>query len=129
MDNARSAKRFGRPITSQIRQHHARNRKSHARAPLRIPDPSGFSGEVEAFNISTSTLARSYYEGVVLNTVTTSVSTKEITLPRGSFWVSAKQKNAGLAFVCLEPENIDIYVSFGIVPVEVANEYPVFKKV
>lgn len=91
--------------------------------------PTEFVGEVEAYNITSSALARSYYEGVVLNTVTTRTEKKTVKLPKGSFWVSSSQKNAGLAFVALEPENIDSYVSFGIVPLEVGDEYPVFRKV
>ncbi|KAH8732068.1 hypothetical protein GQ44DRAFT_767107 [Phaeosphaeriaceae sp. PMI808] len=90
--------------------------------------PDGFRGAVEAYNITRSSLARGYYEGVVLNTVTTAVVKQEISLPKGSYWVSARQKNAGLAFVALEPEGIDSYVSFGIVPVEVGDVYPIFRK-
>lgn len=88
-----------------------------------------FTGEVEVYNITSASLARSYYEGVVLNKVTTETLTREVTLPAGSFFVSSAQKNAGLAFVALEPENIDSYVSFGIVPMEVGDLYPVFRKV
>lgn len=88
-----------------------------------------FKGSVEAYNITSSSLARSYYEGVVLNTVTTEMKEKEVSFPVGSFYVSTKQKNAGLAFVTLEPENIDSYVSFGIVPMEVGDEYPIYRKV
>ncbi|KAF2024215.1 Zn-dependent exopeptidase [Setomelanomma holmii] len=88
-----------------------------------------FTDEVEVYNITTSSLARSYYEGAILNTVTTEILTREVTLPVGSSFVSSAQKNAGLAFVALEPENIDSYVSFGIVPMEVGDLYPVFRKV
>jgi len=88
-----------------------------------------FEGEVEVYNITSSSLARSYYEGAILNTVTTETLTQEVTLPAGNFFVSSAQKNAGLAFVALEPENIDSYVSFGIVPMEVGDLYPVFRKV
>jgi hypothetical protein len=87
-----------------------------------------FKGEVEVYNITSSSLARSYYEGAILNTVTTDTLTQEVSLPAGSFFVSSAQKNAGLAFVALEPENIDSYVSFGIVPMEVGDLYPVFRK-
>jgi hypothetical protein len=87
-----------------------------------------FKGEVEVYNITSSSLGRQYYEGVVLNTVTTETLTQEVSLPAGSFFVSSAQKNAGLAFVTLEPENIDSYVSFGIVPMEVGDLYPVFRK-
>jgi hypothetical protein len=90
--------------------------------------PDVFHGEVEVYNITSASLASSYYEGVVLNTVTTEVSTQEITLPAGSYFVNSAQKNAGLAFVALEPENIDSYVSFGIVPMEVGDQYPIFRK-
>jgi hypothetical protein len=88
-----------------------------------------FPGEVEVYNITSSSLARSYYEGAIFNTVTTETLTREVTLPVGSFFVSSAQKNAGLAFVALEPENIDSYVSFGIVPMEVGDLYPVFRRV
>jgi hypothetical protein len=87
-----------------------------------------FEGEVEVYNITSSSLARTYYEGSILNTVKTETLTQEVMLPAGSFFVSSAQKNAGLAFVTLEPENIDSYVSFGIVPMEVGDLYPVFRK-
>ena len=87
-----------------------------------------FQGQVEVYNITSSKLARSYYEGAILNTVTTESSVQQVSLPAGSFCVSAAQKNAGLAFVALEPENIDSYVSFGLVPMEVGAQYPVFRK-
>ncbi|KAI2488013.1 carboxypeptidase 2 [Pyrenophora tritici-repentis] len=88
-----------------------------------------FKGEIEVYNITSSRLGKSYYEGVVLNTVTTETLAKTVELPKGSFWVDSKQKNAGLAFVTLEPEGIDSYVSFGIVPVEVGDLYPIFRVV
>ena len=87
-----------------------------------------FQGEVEVYNITSSKLASSYYEGAILNTVTTESSIQRVSLPAGSFFVSAAQKNAALAFVALEPENIDSYVSFGLVPMEVGDQYPVFRK-
>ncbi|CAO2647153.1 Nn.00g080750.m01.CDS01 [Neocucurbitaria sp. VM-36] len=91
--------------------------------------PDVFTGEVEVYNITSSSLAQTYYEGTVLNTVTTESLTQEVTLPAGSFFVSSAQKNAGLAFIALEPENIDSYVSFGIVPMETGDLYPVFRKI
>ncbi|KAI5364761.1 Putative peptidase M14, carboxypeptidase A [Septoria linicola] len=86
-----------------------------------------YSGPVEALTIETSSFAKSYYEGTVLATVTTNSTTRDVELPAGSFWVSTKQKNAALAFVALEPENIDSYVSFNIVPLDVGDEYPVYR--
>ncbi|KAF2704338.1 Zn-dependent exopeptidase [Pleomassaria siparia CBS 279.74] len=88
-----------------------------------------FTGTVEVYNITLSSLARSYYEGTILNTVTTETLEQEVVLPAGSFFVPSAQKNFGLAVVVLEPENIDSYVSFGIVPMEVGDLYPVFPKI
>lgn len=82
---------------------------------------------VEALNITSSTLEDSIYEGHVLNTVTTSAYQKEVHLPFGSFIVSTRQQNAALAFVALEPECIDSYVTFSLIPLSVGDEYPVFR--
>lgn len=86
-----------------------------------------YRGVVEALNITSVSFERTYYEGVVPVTVSTSTLEKEIELPPGSFLVSTRQRNAALAFVALEPENIDSYVSFNIVPVEAGDEYPIFR--
>lgn len=86
-----------------------------------------FRGTVEALNITTVAFDQTYYEGVVPVTVTASAFQKEIELPAGSFAISTRQRNAALAFVALEPENIDSYVSFNIIPVEAGDEYPIFR--
>lgn len=86
-----------------------------------------FRGVVETFNITSAQFADGYYEGVVLLSVTTELKTVEVELPAGSFLVSTRQKNAGLAMIALEPENIDSLVSFNIIPVEVGDEYPIFR--
>lgn len=89
--------------------------------------PYDYRDSAEALNITSVTFDDSYYEGAILTTVTTKSSERYIELPAGSFWVSTKQKNAALAFVALEPENIDSYVSFNIIPMEVGDEYPVYR--
>lgn len=88
---------------------------------------NGFKGSVEAYNITSVAFDNEYYEGVVQVSATTSSFRKEITLPKGSFRVSTRQKNAGLAFIALEPENIDSYVSFQILPVARGDEYPIYR--
>ncbi|UPK96953.1 hypothetical protein LCI18_007888 [Fusarium solani-melongenae] len=88
---------------------------------------SEWSGTVEALTITSSKLSTSYYEGVVLATVTAEAKEQELKLPAGSFLVSTRQKNAGLAINALEPENIDSYASFNIIPVEKGDEYPIFR--
>lgn len=86
-----------------------------------------WTGSVEALDITSVQLTSEYYEGTVLATVTASTKTRELTLPAGSFRVSTRQKNAGLAFNALEPENIDSYASFNIIPLEEGDEYPIFR--
>lgn len=86
-----------------------------------------YRGMVEALNITSVSFDQTYYEGVVPVTVSTSTLEKEVELPPGSFVVSTRQRNAALAFVALEPENIDSYVSFNILPVQEGDEYPVYR--
>ncbi|KAI5362797.1 putative peptidase M14, carboxypeptidase A [Septoria linicola] len=86
-----------------------------------------YNGIVEALNITSSSLSDSIYEGHVLNTVTTEPISKEVRLPAGSFLVSTRQQNAALAFIALEPESIDSYVTFNLIPLGVADEYPVYR--
>ena len=76
-----------------------------------------YRGQVDTYNITSAEFATGYYEGTVLVTATTEPKTTEVDLPAGSFLMSTRQKNAGLAFVALEPENIDSFVAFNIIPV------------
>ncbi|CAP86313.1 hypothetical protein E8E15_004785 [Penicillium rubens] len=86
-----------------------------------------FEGTVQVLTISSTEVDNSYYEGAFRVTATTHTSEREVRLPEGSFLVSTRQKNAALAMVALEPENIDSYVSFNIVPVKESDEYPIFR--
>ncbi|GAP84659.1 putative carboxypeptidase 2 [Rosellinia necatrix] len=86
-----------------------------------------YRGTVEALRITSASPARAYYEGAIQVTVTTEPYQKEVRLPVGSFRISTRQKNAALAFVTLEPENIDSYVRFNLVPVQTGDEYPIFR--
>ncbi|KAJ4128189.1 hypothetical protein NW768_008475 [Fusarium equiseti] len=86
-----------------------------------------FRQTLETMVIESSTVEPNLYEGTYLNTVTTNTTTREVVLPVGSFYVSTRQQNAALAFIALEPENIDSYVKFNIIPVETGMEYPIFR--
>ena len=88
-----------------------------------------FHGTVEALNITSVNFGDTYYEGVVPVAVTTETILRDIELPVGSFLLSTRQKNAGLAFVALEPENIDSYVSSNIIPVTEGEQYPIFRSI
>ncbi|KAL8334022.1 hypothetical protein RB593_003603 [Gaeumannomyces tritici] len=86
-----------------------------------------FKGQVEAFNITGAVLASSKYEGIARTTVTTAIVRKNITIPAGGYLVSTRQKNAAHAFNVLEPENIDSYATFNILPVNTGDEYQVYR--
>ncbi|KAK7428875.1 hypothetical protein QQZ08_004645 [Neonectria magnoliae] len=86
-----------------------------------------FRGEVEALNITSATVGKTLYQGTALTTVTTETIRKEIRMPAGSFWVSTRQKNAAYALVTLEPEGVDSYVTFNVLPVNEGDEYPVYR--
>ncbi|KAI1044434.1 hypothetical protein LB505_013426 [Fusarium chuoi] len=83
-----------------------------------------FRRTLETLTIESSVVEPELYEGTYLNTVTTNSTTREVVLPVGSYYVSTRQQNAALAFIALEPENIDSYVKFNIIPVEAGMEYP-----
>jgi hypothetical protein len=89
---------------------------------------SDFSGEVIAFNITAAEVSGTLYEGIVRTTgITTEEVTKNMTIPAGGYFVNTRQKNAAHAFNVLEPENIDSYAVFNILPVSVGDEYQVYR--
>jgi hypothetical protein len=88
-----------------------------------------YRGTVQAYNITSTSLAEEYYEGTILNTVTTEFYEKDLVMSAGSWRMSTRQKNAAMAFVTLEPESEVSFVSFGIIPVSTAWEYPIFREV
>lgn len=88
---------------------------------------SDFRGVVEAFNITSATLAETLYQGTALTSVTVETLRKEIRMPAGSYWINARQQNAAHAFITLEPEGIDSYATFNIVPVSTGDEYPIYR--
>jgi hypothetical protein len=89
-----------------------------------------YRGAVEAYNITSSQLEDEYYVGVVRNHVTTGSFVKEdLVLPVGSWRVSTRQKKAAQAFIALEPEIAESFVSFSIIPVGEGAEYPIFREV
>ncbi|KAM9873733.1 carboxypeptidase [Verticillium dahliae] len=88
-----------------------------------------YAGTVEAFNVTSSHFEAEPYEALIRNRVTVAASDKVVHLPAGSFRVSTRQKNAALAFVALEPEVAESFVTFGLIHVEAGDEYPVFREV
>jgi hypothetical protein len=88
---------------------------------------SDFTGTVEALVVETADLARSKFEGIAQTAVTTNSTMRAVTIPRGGYYVGTEQKNAGYAFALLEPEGVASVVRYNLVPVEVGDEYPIFR--
>ena len=86
-----------------------------------------WEGTVESLTVSSVEFAEAYFEGALLATTTTKAQAKKIRLPSGSFFVSSKQKNAAFAFVTLEPESVDSFVTHNVVPLRKGDEYPIFR--
>ncbi|SCV27587.1 related to Carboxypeptidase 2 [Fusarium fujikuroi] len=86
-----------------------------------------FEGEVDAYNITSATLAETKYEGIALTTVNTELSKKTVRFPAGAYWVGTKQQHAAQAFVRLEPESPDGFATFNILPVNAGDEYQVYR--
>lgn len=89
--------------------------------------PERWTGTVETLSVNSVTLATSRHEGVVHAKVTTTPGSREVTFPPGAFRVSTRQKNAALAFIALEPENINSFVTYNVIPLNQGDEYPVFR--
>ena len=64
--------------------------------------PFGYTGRVEALNVTSISFDSEYYEGEVLATVKTELVEQNMKLPKGSYLLRTNQKNAALAFVALE---------------------------
>ena len=89
---------------------------------------SDFQGQVYALNITSAVVGDELYEGIVRTSVLkTEAVKKEIRIPAGGYVVSTRQKNAAHAFNVLEPENIDSYATFNILPVSEGDEYQVYR--
>ncbi|KAM0193865.1 hypothetical protein ACHAPI_007530 [Fusarium lateritium] len=86
-----------------------------------------FEGEVEAYNITEATLAPEKYEGIALTIVNTEIFTKKAKFPKGAYRVSTRQQYAAQAFVRLEPEHPDGFVTFNLLPVSTGDEYQVYR--
>lgn len=86
-----------------------------------------FTGSVEALVVTSAELAETKFEGIAGTTVTTNATQREVTIPAGGYWVDTKQKNAGYAFALLEPEAEASQAYYNKIPLEVGDEYPVFR--
>ncbi|CAO2653283.1 Nn.00g026940.m01.CDS01 [Neocucurbitaria sp. VM-36] len=86
-----------------------------------------YGGTVEALVVQTAELATTKFEGVAGTTVTTNATQRAVSIPAGGFYVDTRQKNAGYAFVLLEPEGEASQVYYNKIPLEKGDEYHIFR--
>jgi hypothetical protein len=86
-----------------------------------------FEGEVGTLTVTEATLAQSKFHGIVQTAVRTESGSRNVRIPAGGFRVDTRQKNALYALVTLEPENTASFVTYNIIPLDVGDEYPVFR--
>jgi hypothetical protein len=91
------------------------------------PLGSDFSGTVETLVVAKAELAKEKFEGVAATTIATRATTRDVRVPKGGFRVDTAQKNAGYAFALLEPEGVASVARYNVVPVEVGDEWPIFR--
>lgn len=82
---------------------------------------------VESYVVTDQKIDESYYEGHLLNHVTTEIKEKTVFFPKGSYVISMAQPAANLVALSLEPESIDSYVTFNYIPVNAKDEVPVYR--
>lgn len=86
-----------------------------------------YIGSVEALVVQNASVARTKFEGIAGTTVVTNATTRSVTIPAGGFFIDTRQKNAAYAFVQLEPENEASLAYYNQIPLEVGDEYPIFR--
>lgn len=86
-----------------------------------------WEGSVESLKVASIDFAETYFEGALLATTTTNSTTKDVRVPAGSYYVNTRQRNAAFAFVTLEPESVDSFVTHNVIPLRKGDEYPIFR--
>ncbi|WP_125154738.1 M14 family metallopeptidase [Clostridium rectalis] len=82
---------------------------------------------VEAFKITNKVIDTNYYEGHLRNTVTVKISKEFIKFNKGSYVFSMDQPNANIIAMTLEPDAVDSFVKFNIIPAEINDEIPIYR--
>nr|WP_259549128.1 M14 family metallopeptidase [Heyndrickxia oleronia] len=83
--------------------------------------------QIEGFKVIDNKVSTTLENGHYTNQVTTEVTTKEQTFPKGSYVFNMSQANANVIAIALEPESIDSYVTFNFIPVEKGDEIPIYR--
>ncbi len=90
-----------------------------------LPEEQIVNGE--SYTITDYKKGNEKFEGFYEQIVETQVKQKSITLPKGSFIVDMKQKNANVTAVVLEPEAENGFIRYNVLPVENGIELPIYR--
>ena len=83
--------------------------------------------EVETYKISDYKKASKKYEKMTLQTVKTTIETKNIQFPKGTYKINTNQRRANIILEVLEPEAPNSFVSFGVLETEVEAYLPIYR--
>ena len=82
---------------------------------------------VEAFKVKNKKVDSNFYEGHLRNKVLVDISKKTVKFPKGSYVFSMNQPTANIIAMSLEPDTVDSFVTFSIIPVDIGHEIPIYR--
>ena len=83
--------------------------------------------EVESYRVNSYNRDAELFEGVHRQTVETALEISEKEIPAGASMVYLNQAKGNLAIEVLEPESINSFVSFDVLPTELNAELPIYR--
>lgn len=86
-----------------------------------------FTTTVEKYIVTAYNKAATKWENIYPVTVSTRTLKEEKSFPAGCFIIRLAQKNANLAITLLEPESVNGFVNFNVIPTELGKELPVYR--
>jgi hypothetical protein len=83
--------------------------------------------DVESYQITNYDRANARYEKMKLQSVKTTLESKSIKFPKGTYIIYTDQKNAPIITEVLEPEAPNSFVSFGVLETDLNQELPIYR--
>lgn len=83
--------------------------------------------EVETYIVSEYDRDSNKYEKMNLQTIETSIESKKVVFPKGTFKISTNQKRTNIIIEVLEPEALNSFVSFGVLTTNKDETLPIYR--
>lgn len=84
---------------------------------------------VESYKVVEYVESGDLFEGIYEQIINTTITTKTVDFPEGSFMVVTNQKNGNLLTELVEPEAINSFVRFQVLKTEQGAELPIYRKI